>query len=151
MRNNLPSATPWTLFLIVLASSGGLSRSFTMPHPFHIPRIAKMFGAGGGRAPQKPNKIDQIDETWEASPTNSSEAKLIVIQCTDVYTLENFANMKTLIEETKAKAVGAKVVSVLTGDFLSPYLLSAVDNGAGMMNALAKTPIDYLTWGNHGT
>jgi len=31
------------------------------------------------------------------------------------------------------------------------YLLSTVDKGAGMMNAIAKTPIDYLTWGNHGT
>jgi 2',3'-cyclic-nucleotide 2'-phosphodiesterase (5'-nucleotidase family) len=38
---------------------------------------------------------------------------------------------------------------MLTGDFLAPYLLSSVDRGAGMMNALAKTPIDYLTWGNH--
>lgn len=38
---------------------------------------------------------------------------------------------------------------MMTGDFLSPYLLSSVDRGQGMMNALAKVPIDYLTWGNH--
>ena len=37
----------------------------------------------------------------------------------------------------------------LTGDFLAPYLLSAIDKGYGMMNAIQKTPIDYLTWGNH--
>ena len=40
-------------------------------------------------------------------------------------------------------------ISMLTGDFLAPYLLSSVDRGKGMMNALANTPIDYLTWGNH--
>jgi len=38
---------------------------------------------------------------------------------------------------------------MMTGDFLAPYLLSSVDRGKGMMNALGKIPIDYLTWGNH--
>lgn len=41
------------------------------------------------------------------------------------------------------------VISMLTGDFLAPYLLSSVDRGKGMMKALAGTPVDYLTWGNH--
>ena len=39
--------------------------------------------------------------------------------------------------------------SLLTGDFLAPYLLSSFDKGLGMMSMLNKTPIDYLTWGNH--
>ena len=108
----------------------------------------------GGRAPQVPDKIpepdDQSSETrWEASPCGPSESKLIVLQVTDVYTLENFASFKTLLEETRAKAEGAKVVCMLTGDFLSPYLLSGVDRGAGMMRALTNVPMDYLTWGNH--
>jgi hypothetical protein len=38
---------------------------------------------------------------------------------------------------------------MLTGDFLSPYLLSSIDRGAGMMSALNAIPLDYLTWGNH--
>ena len=38
---------------------------------------------------------------------------------------------------------------MLTGDFLAPYLLSSFDKGVGMMSMLNKTPIDYLTWGNH--
>lgn len=66
-----------------------------------------------------------------------------------MYTLENFASFKTLLEETRANAQGAKVVCMLTGDFLSPYLLASIDRGAGMMNALNKVPMDYLTWGNH--
>ena len=69
-------------------------------------------------------------------------------------TLEYFAHLKTLIATIRA-AQGEdgprnKVIAMLTGDFLSPYLLSSVDRGAGMMHALAATPIDYLTWGNHG-
>ena len=39
-------------------------------------------------------------------------------------------------------------MSVLTGDFLAPYLLSSFDKGVGMMKMLKKTPIDYLFWGN---
>ena len=89
---------------------------------------------------------------------------------------ENFANLRTMLKETREKIsqyrtdeAGAEddtdkekedlpqtltksdtgVISMLTGDFLAPYLLSSVDRGEGMMKALAGTPIDYLTWGNH--
>jgi 2',3'-cyclic-nucleotide 2'-phosphodiesterase (5'-nucleotidase family) len=82
-------------------------------------------------------------------PIHSSECRLIICQITDVYTLEHLAHFKTLVEETKKQSKGATVVSMLTGDFLSPYLLSKVDKGAGMMNALANIPLDILTWGNH--
>lgn len=78
-----------------------------------------------------------------------STARLTVVQITDVYTLEHFASLKTLLREAREQAGDSNVISVLTGDFLAPYLLSSVDRGSGMMNALAKTPVDYLTWGNH--
>jgi len=123
--------------------------AFSIPTPFQMPNIENIFGTGGGRAPGVPNKIDS-EETWEPTPAVGSEARLIVIQITDCYTLEHYGSLRTLIQDVKEKSGGAKVCSMLTGDFLSPYLLSGVDNGAGMMNALAKTPIDILTWGNHG-
>lgn len=108
---------------------------------------------GGGRAPGNPDKIDRSpeadDKPWQACPSEAMEARLVVLQITDVYTLENFASFKTLLEDTRAKAKGAKVICMLTGDFLSPYLLSSVDRGKGMMRALSNIPMDYLTWGNH--
>ena len=105
---------------------------------------------GGGRAPTLPDAPEDTNlTTWEATAPAPNEARLIVLQITDVYTLENFASFKALVEETKQKAPGATVVSMLTGDFLSPYLLSSVDRGAGMMRAIQRVPIDYLTWGNH--
>jgi hypothetical protein len=54
-----------------------------------------------------------------------------------------------LFEETRNNLDGAIVVSMLTGAFLSPYLLSSGECGAGMMKVLSKIPVDYLTWGNH--
>jgi 2',3'-cyclic-nucleotide 2'-phosphodiesterase (5'-nucleotidase family) len=105
----------------------------------------------GGRAPSNPDKLSQVTfyEGFDPRPPHPSEARLTVVQITDVYTLANFASLRTLLKETRSKSGTGTVVSVLTGDFLAPYLLSSVDRGTGMMNALAKTPIDYLTWGNH--
>jgi len=114
----------------------------------NINKVGKVRGSGG-RAPYTPDSITTAGEVWEASRTDPQEARLIVLQVTDVYTLENFAHFKTLLEETRANSDGARVVCMLTGDFLSPYLLSSVDRGAGMMRALNRLPLDYLTWGNH--
>ena len=88
-----------------------------------------------------------------ASSTTPAAA-LRIIHVTDVYTLDNFPHLKTLIVEKRdefEKQYGpdAVTVSVLTGDFLMPYLLSAIDKGRGMMKMLNRTPVDYLIWGNH--
>ncbi|CAE7252949.1 unnamed protein product [Symbiodinium natans] len=79
---------------------------------------------------------------------------LRVLQITDVYMLENFPSMKTLIAEKEAELKaqyggGSRCITVLTGDFLAPYLLSSIDRGAGMVRMLNETPIQYVTWGNH--
>jgi len=104
-------------------------------------------GRGGGRAPRTPNMPSRSEGVLR--PMGPTEARLTVIQVTDVYTLENFPSLKTLIADVRSRSAAGTVISVLTGDFLAPYLLSSVDKGAGMMKALAQTPVDYLTWGNH--
>jgi 2',3'-cyclic-nucleotide 2'-phosphodiesterase (5'-nucleotidase family) len=94
-------------------------------------------------------------DVWKPTlPETSSQVKLTVLQITDVYTLENLASFKTMVDTAKKIGItkdneSSKVISMLTGDFLAPYLLSSLDRGAGMMNALNKIPLDYLTWGNH--
>ncbi|KAI2489583.1 hypothetical protein MHU86_25002 [Fragilaria crotonensis] len=106
--------------------------------------------SSGGRAPSSGDKLSEHStSTWIPTPPLESQSKLTIVQVTDVYTLEHFASLKTLLRDARQRSAPSSVVSVLTGDFLAPYLLSSVDRGAGMMNALAKTPIDYLTWGNH--
>ena len=127
--------------------------------------LSHMQFKSGGRAASSPDKLSRTtiatafenkskSNSWKPFlPPNKSEAKLSIVHITDVYTLGNFASIKTLLQEARAKMISSKnenkVISILTGDFLSPYLLSSIDKGSGMMNALAKTPIDYLTWGNH--
>ena len=147
---------------------------------------------GGGRTagkadmPNLPLNGDNDNEScanrWSPTPLKASEARLTICQVTDVYTLEHFASLKTMLQETRATlhqyheeaakksasdTAGSKtksskpeyltdcfddndgVISMLTGDFLAPYLLSSIDRGKGMMNAMVATPIDYVTWGNH--
>lgn len=112
--------------------------------------IMASLASSGGRAPSSGDKLsEQSTSTWIPNPPLESQSKLTIVQVTDVYTLEHFASLKTLLRDARHRSAPSSVVSVLTGDFLAPYLLSSVDRGAGMMNALAKTPIDYLTWGNH--
>eukprot|EP00930_Biecheleria_cincta_P021287 TRINITY_DN15817_c0_g1_i3.p1 TRINITY_DN15817_c0_g1~~TRINITY_DN15817_c0_g1_i3.p1 ORF type:complete len:670 (+),score=106.48 TRINITY_DN15817_c0_g1_i3:85-2094(+) len=86
----------------------------------------------------------------EGAPASRSAATLRVIQITDVYMLDNFPSLKTLIAQKSAELEpNSRTISMLTGDFLAPYLLSSIDRGAGMMRILNSVPIDYVTWGNH--
>ena len=86
---------------------------------------------GGGRAPGTPDSISTTPDeghessslSYKARASEPQEARLIVLQITDVYTLEHLASFKTLVEETRANAKGAKTICMLTGDFLSPYVL----------------------------
>lgn len=82
---------------------------------------------------------------------SKSACILRIIHITDVYTLENFPRLRNLIIEKRSEveALGGKAISILTGDFLAPYLLSSMDHGFGMISMLNAVPIDFLTWGNH--
>ncbi len=85
--------------------------------------------------------------TVGVQPPSPTAARLTVVQVTDVYTLENFPRLKTLLRDVRE--TNPTTISMLTGDFLAPYLLSSIDKGHGMMRMINETPIDYLTWGNH--
>lgn len=178
--------------LLLLISSLGTIHALSSVNPAAPNRRNAQYGGGrtAGEA-DMPNLLldngDSNDEScanrWSPTPLQPSEARVTICQVTDVYTLEHFASLKTMLQETRAtlhqyyeeasndaasekETASSKkgsqpeyltdcyedndgVVSMLTGDFLAPYLLSSVDRGKGMMNAMAATPIDYLTWGNH--
>lgn len=74
-------------------------------------------------------------------------AKLRIVHVTDVYKLDNFPGLKTLVDQKKKEC--PNTVTIFTGDFLAPSLLSSLDKGAAMMEMITRIPITYLTWGNH--
>eukprot|EP00797_Seminavis_robusta_P002712 Sro116_g056960.2 (727) ;mRNA; f:17313-19643 len=180
------------LAVLLLCQAVSVTQALSSPSPNkQNSPVGKRFQYGGGRTagqadmPNLSNEEDDNDEAidrWQPQPLQPDEARLTVVQITDVYTLEHFASLKTMLATTRQQLKQYKqqlaasegeedtsseeetnddddqyltdksddgVISVLTGDFLAPYLLSSVDRGKGMMRALAGTPVDYLTWGNH--
>mmetsp|Transcript_65478 Transcript_65478/g.142813 ORF Transcript_65478/g.142813 Transcript_65478/m.142813 type:complete len:631 (+) Transcript_65478:53-1945(+) len=112
-------------------------------------QICKRSTEGGDALDRPVHRDFGASELGETDPTACT---LRIVQITDVYMLDNFPSLRTLIQEKRAELAernGGKTISMLTGDFLAPYLLSSLDKGVGMMNMLNGTPIDYLTWGNH--
>ncbi|CAE7651836.1 unnamed protein product, partial [Symbiodinium pilosum] len=96
------------------------------------------------------NEVNAPEEFHESC--DNSACTLRIVQITDVYVLDNFPSLRNLIKEQSLeleRRCGGQTISMLTGDFLAPYLLSSIDMGVGMMKMCNGTPIDYLTWGNH--
>lgn len=154
----VPSALGYCLFVILFSRYPQFSVAFSIAprarDNITTAAYSRLFAAAskkrssGGRAP---GQIDIVGEArdWTPTPCEPTEARLTVVQITDTYTLEHLPSVKTLLKDVRERAKGSQVISCMTGDFLAPYLLSSVDRGQGMMNALSKIPIDYLTWGNH--
>ena len=65
--------------------------------------------------------------TVGVQPPSPTAARLDRSQVTDVYTLENFPRLKTLLHDIER--TNPTTISMLTGDFLAPYLLSSIDKG----------------------
>ncbi len=56
---------------------------------------------GGGRRPdQQHQHASENTSTWKA-PADTKAARLTIVQITDVYTLDNFASLKTMLQEIK--------------------------------------------------
>ena len=67
--------------------------------------------SGGRRATQADQPSLDGDDALDDSPPSLSEARLQIVQITDVYTLENFPSLKTMLAEKRAQArPGTKVI-----------------------------------------
>jgi 2',3'-cyclic-nucleotide 2'-phosphodiesterase (5'-nucleotidase family)/Ca2+-binding EF-hand superfamily protein len=80
---------------------------------------------------------------------------LRIIQINDVYELDAFPNLQTLIQQHK-RSPGSengpdKTLVICAGDFLAPSLLSSLDKGAGMVDCLEAVGVTHVCLGNHET
>ena len=69
---------------------------------------------------------------------------VIILSINDVYSMENFSKLSEIKKQIKQE-----YYITLNGDFLSPYLLSILDKGVGMIKVLNNLEIDYVCFGNH--
>ena len=73
------------------------------------------------------------------------EATLRIIAVNDVYVLDNFPALNTLIKANSTP----NIITVLAGDFVAPSLLSSLDSGYGMVDCMNLCPISHVCFGNH--
>eukprot|EP00527_Entomoneis_sp_CCMP2396_P007736 CAMPEP_0198141438 /NCGR_PEP_ID=MMETSP1443-20131203/4434_1 /TAXON_ID=186043 /ORGANISM="Entomoneis sp., Strain CCMP2396" /LENGTH=616 /DNA_ID=CAMNT_0043804187 /DNA_START=58 /DNA_END=1908 /DNA_ORIENTATION=+ len=80
-----------------------------------------------------------------STASTPSLARLRIVALNDVYELSNLARLQTFLKQLDF----APDVVCLTGDFLSPSPLSALDKGKGAVAALRAVGITHLSLGNH--
>lgn len=74
---------------------------------------------------------------------------LRLVSVNDVYTLENFPRLRTLVRHHAETEPADAFLTTLAGDFLAPSLLSSLDRGVGMVDCLNALPIQCVCFGNH--
>ncbi len=74
---------------------------------------------------------------------------LRIISINDVYDIKNYPYVETVIQSLKETSEDAVVIACLSGDFLSPCLITSLDGGKAMLDVLKVVNIDYICFGNH--
>ncbi|EGJ31636.1 MULTISPECIES: EF-hand domain-containing protein [Moorena] len=74
---------------------------------------------------------------------------LRIISINDVYDIKNYPYVETVIKSLKETSEDAVVIACLSGDFLSPCLITSLDGGKAMLDVLKVVNIDYICFGNH--
>ena len=108
-------------------------------------------------------EIPSLDQT--AKPSADTPFEFVIVQLNDVYEISpldggrigGLARVATVIKQLKEK--NPNTISVLSGDFLSPSLISSLSEevdgkkkriaGAHMVVTLNAMGLDYVTFGNH--
>ncbi|MCS6901982.1 MAG: 5'-nucleotidase C-terminal domain-containing protein [Myxococcales bacterium] len=74
---------------------------------------------------------------------------LRVVCVNDVYTLENFPRLRTLVLRMAEEDPADLMLVSMAGDFVSPSLLSSLDLGRGMIDCMNAVPFTHAIFGNH--
>ena len=82
-------------------------------------------------------------------PREAVENYLRIISINDVYDIKNYPYVETVIKSLKETSEDAVVIACLSGDFLSPCLITSLDGGQAMLDVLKVVNIDYICFGNH--
>ena len=84
-------------------------------------------------------------------PVGAVGTFLRIVTVNDVYKLDNYPNVATAIavEKFAAEQLGGVVKATINGDFVSPCIITALDGGRAMIEALNVVGFDYACLGNH--
>lgn len=84
-----------------------------------------------------------------ASRGDARGPRLRIVAVNDVYLLDALPRLRSLVRARSEARDADLTITTLAGDFLSPSLLSSIDQGAGMVDCLNAVPITHACLGNH--
>jgi len=89
-----------------------------------------------------------FNDDWR-SPRGAEESWLRIVLISDIRQIENYSSVAELLKYLKATDKTCRTISVLSGNFLSPCMLTSLDGGKAMGEVLNTVPIDYACFGRH--
>ena len=93
----------------------------------------------------------RLRSTATASDGTEEPPHLRIVAVNDVYELHMLPKLKTLVRSHKQQQQqrGGIVLTTLAGDFVSPSILSGMDQGQSIVHALGEVPVTHACFGNH--
>jgi len=74
---------------------------------------------------------------------------LRIVCINDVYSLEHLPRLASLLRHYATHDPADRFLATLAGDFIAPSMLSSLDKGRGMIDALNLLGITHVCFGNH--
>jgi 2',3'-cyclic-nucleotide 2'-phosphodiesterase (5'-nucleotidase family) len=95
-----------------------------------------------------------VCENLATTPMSTTQARLggptlRIVAVNDVYSLENLARLRTLVEHHRRADAADVFLVTLAGDFVAPSLLSSLDAGRGMVECMKMIGVTHAIFGNH--
>ena len=83
--------------------------------------------------------------------SSGSQPHLRIVAVNDVYEVHGLPRLKSLVAKHRREQEqhGGVLLTTLAGDFVSPSILSGMDQGQSMVQTLAAIPISHCCFGNH--
>ena len=76
-------------------------------------------------------------------------AKLRLLAINDVYRLDHFPALSTLLQAHRVESPTQRTITCVAGDFLSPNILSNFDKGRGFTKCFNALGVTHACFGNH--
>ena len=110
-------------------------------------------GLGDSATPSSINRVVEGTGAWRMCSRDQNDdpsaVRMRFCHINDVYTLENLPKLRTLLVDAASGLPPNNLVVTIGGDLLSPYPLSALDKGRGMVDVLLKCGVRFCCFGNH--
>ena len=90
-----------------------------------------------------------LSKLYLPKPTTAVGTYLRILSINDIYDIIQYPQVATAIQSLKETTEDGVVISCMSGDFISPCLITSLDGGKAMLDVLKVVNIDYICFGNH--